>query len=96
MEDRGTLVDELRTIRAQLSECIGAAEHLHAKLFGPTPKDSGMKEPGPSESVTSITGQIRRQTDVLQKLLAANHDVIGNFNSGSQGRSIPTAAGFGG
>lgn len=96
MEERGTLVDELRTIRQQLSECIGAAENLHSKLLGPTPKDAGATPAPSSESVVTMVTQIRRQANVLGKLLGAHHDFIGNVgaNQAVIGGSIPAAAGY--
>jgi hypothetical protein len=90
MDERNTLIDELRTIRQQMSENLSAAEFLHNKLCGPTPKDTG-KEPAPSsESVVSIVQYIRRQAEILSKMLSTTHDVIGNASANSgvlQGRA---------
>jgi hypothetical protein len=88
MQERGTLVDELREIRSNLAEAIGVAEQTHRKLVGPMPKDTASMPKEPSESVVTIVGDIRRQTLQLREVLQMHHNVLGEVGDINAPRSL--------
>jgi nitrogen regulatory protein PII-like uncharacterized protein len=94
VEERASVAEELKLIRQSLSQSISVADHFLRKLRGPIPTDTtAASQKEPSESLVTIVSDIKRQAHVLEEMLAANHEILGNIGTENappmlQGRAV--------
>ena len=85
--DTNTFIGQLRDIRENLHASIRAASALEMKLVGPRPSDPKDSLKQTSESVGSLLSDITGLSTQLQKMLAHQHDILGDFSTGQEAAS---------
>ena len=88
-EGRGSLVEDLRTIRRNLQQAIEGAAYLSRKFHGPRPKDANDAKLAASDNIAVLVGDIRRHSETLIQILDEHHEFVGNLEeeSGIAGRA---------
>jgi len=79
VEERASVVDELKQIRQSLAQSLSVADNFLRKLRGPVPMDSSSSPKETSESLTSIVADIKRQSNMLGEMLATHRDILGDI-----------------
>jgi ABC-type transporter Mla subunit MlaD len=83
--DGNSFIAQLRDIRQNLRDSIRTAAQFHNKLVGPSPEEGKIGKEA-VESVSTLLSEITNQSAQLAKMLAHQHDIIGDF-----GPSVETA-----